>query len=116
MAQRGGQRGNRNATKNRPWTDAIRRALARADGTVDKGLDALADKLVAKAKDGDAWARDEIAGRVEGRVPQAIEHSGEVTHVRADGLTDDALADIATGSGAGTAEASSGTEGPGRPH
>jgi hypothetical protein len=39
---------------------------------VDKGLDAVADKLIEAAMEGDQWAMREIGDRVEGKPVQAI--------------------------------------------
>ena len=51
---KGGQEGNHNASKNKPWRDAINRALARyGEGKTDGGLNKLADQLLLKCKDGD---------------------------------------------------------------
>lgn len=69
MAERGGQEGNNNAGKNKPWTDAVRRALLANDG---QKLRKLADKLIATAMRGNVNALKEIGDRVEGKVPQAI--------------------------------------------
>jgi len=48
------------------------RALARSADNVDAGLDKAADKLVALAHEGDRWAIDHIAERLDGKVPQGI--------------------------------------------
>jgi hypothetical protein len=74
MAEIGAQPGNRNAAKARKWREAIERALARnSDGkSVAAGLDQAADKLTALAFEGDKWAIDHIADRVDGKVPQAL--------------------------------------------
>lgn len=71
MAAKGGQPGNSNATKNRPWRDAINRALARYDGkTTDGGLNKLADKLIQKCEEADLAALKELGDRLEGRPAQ----------------------------------------------
>lgn len=65
--------GNKNAVKNRPWADSLKRALARmADGSIDKGLDKIADKVVAAALEGDKDAWQEIANRLDGKPIQAV--------------------------------------------
>jgi hypothetical protein len=64
--------GNQNAAKARKWREAIQRALARAEGSVDAGLDKAADKLVALMAEGDKWAIDHVADRLDGKVPQAL--------------------------------------------
>lgn len=61
--------GNKNATKNKPWEEALRRALLAEDG---QKLRALADKLIERALGGDVTALREIGDRVDGRVAQAI--------------------------------------------
>ena len=61
--------GNNNAVKNRPITDALRRALLQGDG---KRLRKLVDALLDKACEGDVPAAKEVNERIEGKVPQAI--------------------------------------------
>lgn len=61
--------GNKNATKSKPWSDAINRALLAEDG---KKLRALADKLIDKALEGDVSALKEVGDRLEGKPAQAI--------------------------------------------
>lgn len=61
--------GNKNATKNRPWAEAVNRALLAEDG---KKLRALADKLIACALEGDVTALKEIGDRIDGKPAQAI--------------------------------------------
>ena len=79
MARRGAQPGNKNASKGRPWEAAIRRALSRAAGTIDRGLDRVADKLVAAAMDGDSFARTEIANRLDGKPTEHVRIDQDVT-------------------------------------
>ena len=65
--------GNKNASRAKKWREAIMRALARKADSVDSGLDKAADKLVALAIDeGDRWAIDHIADRLDGKPAQAI--------------------------------------------
>ena len=61
--------GNKNATKNRPWAEAINRALLAEDG---KGLRKLAERLIDKASEGDVTALKEIGDRMDGKALQAI--------------------------------------------
>ena len=73
-------KGNNNATKNKPWGDALSRALARhADGK-DNALNLIADQVVNMAVNGDKWAIEEIGNRTDGRPAQSIDadirHSG----------------------------------------
>ncbi len=65
--------GNTNATKGKPWRDAINRALARRaeDHTVEGGLNTLADKFLAACEEGDQWAMKELGDRVEGKAAQS---------------------------------------------
>jgi hypothetical protein len=66
--------GNQNAVKAKRWREAILRALARCTGTsVDAGLDQAADRLVALAMEGDRWAIDHIADRIDGKASQGIQ-------------------------------------------
>lgn len=65
--------GNQNAARAKKWREAILRALARKSGSVDHGLDAAADKLVALAiDDGDKWALDQLGDRVDGKPAQVF--------------------------------------------
>lgn len=68
----GGQPGNQNAAKAKRWQKALERALARAGGEVDMGLDGIADKVVAAAQTGDVAAWKEIGDRMDGKPSQAI--------------------------------------------
>lgn len=62
--------GNQNGTKqNRWWADTLKRALLQEDG---KRLRALAEKLIAKAEEGDIAALREIGDRVDGKPAQTI--------------------------------------------
>lgn len=75
--QSGGQVGNRNAAKAKRWQKALERALARSSNQdTDAGLDEIADTVVASAKSGDTQAWKEIGDRMDGKVPQGLEHSG----------------------------------------
>ena len=70
MAKRGAQLGNKNATHDKPWAAAIRRALLANDG---QQLRAVADKLVEKAAAGDVQAIKEIGDRIDGKPAQTIQ-------------------------------------------
>ncbi len=79
---RGGQPGNKNATKGRIITDALRAAMLReakgADGKPTKRLNLMAEKVAELAVKGEPWAVKEAWDRLEGKAPQAIEHSGQL--------------------------------------
>jgi len=82
---RGGQPGNRNAVKGKLITDALRVALNReaedADGKLTKRLALIAEKVAELAVKGEPWAVKEAWDRLEGKAPQAIEHSGQLDTV-----------------------------------
>lgn len=75
MATIGGQPGNQNAKKAKRWADALNRALARYEsGEIRAGeaLDKIAEKVVGQALAGDKDSWQEVANRLDGKVPQAI--------------------------------------------
>jgi hypothetical protein len=75
--------GNQNAKKAKIWEQAIKRALARrANSTVDHGLDELADKIVAAAASGDAWALKEVGDRMDGKPTTVIAGDDELPPVQ----------------------------------
>lgn len=57
--------------KDKPFKDALRMAIADADGD-NKALRQVAEALVSKAMTGDVSAIKEIADRLDGKVPQSI--------------------------------------------
>jgi ribosomal protein L17 len=69
MAERGAPLGNKNGVKNKPWREAIDRALAQGDG---KKLRSIADKLIDLAAEGDMAAIRELGDRLDGKPAQAI--------------------------------------------
>lgn len=73
MAARGGQPGNRNATKNKEWFDAIRKECVQKDA-----LRKIAEIVVLKAMEGEQWAVAEVGNRFDGKPAQALEHSGSI--------------------------------------
>ena len=96
---RGGQPGNNNAGKGKPWRDAINRALetrtkSRIDGK--RELDELANKLIDLALAGDMTAMKEFGDRVEGKPAQAIiGGDADDPPIRIQELSDERLAAIA---------------------
>ena len=73
MAKRGAQPGNKNAAKGKIWSDAIRMEIAQDRHRVRK----LVRALLKKAEEGDVSALKEFGDRIEGKVPQGIEGTGE---------------------------------------
>jgi hypothetical protein len=65
--------GNKNAVKNRPWADAINRAVLANDG---QRLRSIAEKLLVLAEAGDVSALRELGDRLDGKPKQQIEASG----------------------------------------
>ena len=64
----GGQTGNNNAARGSEWREAVVRAIKRG-----KGLDQLAEVLVAKALDGDMVALKEVGDRLDGKPKQQVD-------------------------------------------
>lgn len=64
--------GNQNAAKGKMFEGALKRALARNDGSLNK----IADELVAKACTGEQWAVQMVADRLDGKAKQQIEATG----------------------------------------
>ena len=78
MATSGGQPDNHNSGKNKPWADALRKALAVTDPIKRrKKLFLTAEALVDKALEGDVSALKEIGDRMDGKARQSID--AEVT-------------------------------------
>lgn len=69
--------GNQNAKNAKRWQYALRRALARAEGTIDSGLDKIADKVVTAAIAGERWAVEEVGNREDGKPAQAVTVAGD---------------------------------------
>jgi hypothetical protein len=63
--------GNKNAVKNKYWSDALRKYIAQNP----KELEEAARAIFAKAKEGDVAAIKEIGDRLEGKAVQAVEAS-----------------------------------------
>jgi hypothetical protein len=64
--------GNQNAAKAKVWTAAIERALDKRGVSRIEALDALAEKLLALADQGDLPALKELGDRLEGKPAQAL--------------------------------------------
>lgn len=71
--------GNQNAYKNKPWADALRRAMVRFDGGKENALNLIADQTVKLAVSGEPWAIKEIGDRTDGKAAQSIDMSAKVT-------------------------------------
>lgn len=91
MAGRGGQPGNTNATKTKVWLQALERAAR------PKDLQEIAEMVVQQAKEGQQWAVQELANRLDGKPVQPLEHSGEFTQRLATEYSNAELALIAAG-------------------
>lgn len=65
----GAPAGNKNATKNKPFADAIRKAIAQGD---PERLERIAKKLLDLAEAGDLQAVKELADRTDGKPKQTI--------------------------------------------
>lgn len=73
MAERGAPKGNKNATKSKPFLAAINRALAaRTLKEQRDALDQIADVLIDKCMEGDGTSLKELADRLDGKPAQAI--------------------------------------------
>jgi hypothetical protein len=66
--------GNTNATKNRPFWQAVNRAIAQEDG---KRLRQAAERLLDAAAAGEDWAIRELADRLDGKASQQVTLSGD---------------------------------------
>ena len=72
MAERGAQPGNQNAAKSRLFYDQLRKVLKQQPERLNK----IAEKLIAEAEAGEAWAIKELIDRVDGKAIQAQELTG----------------------------------------
>lgn len=110
-------RGNRNAAKAKEWEAAIRHELENFESSSIKrgqALRAIAKNVVELATKGDWRAVEEVANRIDGKPSQSVDVTGLIEHRDVTDITDDQLADIATGRSTGTAEAQTGeTQSPG---
>lgn len=69
MATSGGQPGNKNASKNKVWIEALNRAIAQDDGV---RLRAAAEKLLDLATEGNVPALKELGDRLDGKAVQQL--------------------------------------------
>ncbi len=69
--------GNQNAYKNKPWADALRRAMVRFDGGKENALNLIADQTVKLAVSGEPWAIKEIGDRTDGKAAQSVTVGGD---------------------------------------
>ncbi len=59
--------------KNKPWQDALKKAVARAESTGDnRKLDEIAWRLLGQALNGEGWAVQHIAERLDGKLPTPV--------------------------------------------
>lgn len=73
--KRGAPKGSRNAAHDKPWTNALERALAQykaGDVRMGQALRRIADGVVERALAGDAAACKEISERLDGKPVQPI--------------------------------------------
>lgn len=70
----GAPKGNNNASKNKVWSDAIRKVVVQR-----QALDALAIALVEKALSGDLQALKELGDRLEGKPVQSVEQDTNIS-------------------------------------
>lgn len=65
----GSEKGNKNHTRKRIWTDALRKVVIQDK----RGLEAMARALFERAIEGDIVAIKEIGDRLEGKAIQAVD-------------------------------------------
>lgn len=70
--QRGGQPGNRNGAKDRPWEAALRKIATQDPDRVRR----IAEKLYDEAEAGNMFAVRELFERLDGKVAQRVEATG----------------------------------------
>jgi hypothetical protein len=66
--------GNKNATKNKVWSEALRKYITQNPTSLEKAAEAL----LAKAHDGDVAAIKELGDRLEGKAHQSVDVSGDL--------------------------------------
>lgn len=68
MGKSGAPVGNQNAAKGREWENALRKALHKRQGSLER----IALKVVDEAETGDQWAIDHLANRLDGKPKQPL--------------------------------------------
>jgi ribosomal protein L17 len=90
MAEKGAQKGNKNASKTKDWEHTLRRVLtsfelkdAKGETTIKRGeaLRKIAEQCVLQAIAGDKDARQEIANRLDGKPKEHVQIDQTVEHV-----------------------------------
>lgn len=90
---RGGQPGNSNALRARPFWAAVNRAIVQEDG---RRLREAAEHLLTQAAAGEPWALQMLADRLDGRPAQQVTISGDPdAPLVAASMSDEQLAAIA---------------------
>lgn len=69
-------KGNKNAAHRKPFEKALMRALALNEQGFDKSLTTIANNVVTKALEGEKWAIDMLADRLDGKPKQQTELTG----------------------------------------
>lgn len=92
----GNPRGGAAAPK--PFLDAIKRAIAQTDG---QALRDCAEVLIAKAKDGESWAMQMLADRLDGKPQQEVTIKREAREMTLDEILGELAANRAAGGTAG---------------
>lgn len=99
-------KGNKSASHDKPWTRALQRHVQQNPNL----LRTLAIKTFEKAEQGDLSALKEITERLDGKAAQSIELSGSIETNRAEDVTDEQLAHIATTGSDGATQAQEGPQ------
>ena len=77
MAFQKGKSGNPSGRpKSKMMTEALILALKRVDRQNRTAIQNIVNKLVDRAEEGELMAIKEVFDRIEGKAPQALEHSG----------------------------------------
>lgn len=82
LSREAGAKGHAVQRANKPWREALDRAIIQSDG---KTLRALAEALIKRAKRGDVQALKEIGDRLDGKAIQQVEAKVQaIVHVMSD--------------------------------